>query len=145
MARYSAGVKTGAGSTTLPIISIYGIAGVGGKVREIGVFNTTNTAFDIKLVTLTSAGTQGAGQTETKHDPDSGAAQCTVFTTHTAGTPVGADLGYRASLGAAVGAGVIWTFGDTGLRFSPGTANGIGVVVENGTGQAAQAYIVWDE
>ena len=145
MARYSAGVKTGAGSTTLPVISIYSAAAVSPKLREIGAFNTTNTAVDIKLVRLTTAGTQGTGQTEAKYDDTSAAASATVFTTHTVAPTLGDDLGYRASLGAAIGAGVIWTFGDSGLRMPVGTGNGIGVIVENGTGQALQAYIVWDE
>ena len=145
MARYSTGVKTGAGSTTLPIISLYSAAAVGAKIREIGVTNTTSTAVDIKLVRLSSQGTPGAGLTEDKHDPDSAAASCTAFTTHTVGPTVASDLGYRGSVGAAVGAGVVWTFGDSGLRIAVGTANGIGVIVENGTGQVCQAYIVWDE
>jgi hypothetical protein len=145
MARYSSGVKTTAGSTTLPLISIYAAAAVAGKIREVGCFNTTATAVDIKLVRLTTAGTQGAGQVEAKYDPDSAAASCTVFTTHSGAPTLGDDLGYRASLGAAVGSGVIWTFGDSGLRFPVGTGNGVGVIVENGTGQALQAYIVWDE
>lgn len=145
MARYSAGVKTGAGSTTLPIISLYSSASVGGKIREIGLFNTTSTAVDLKLVRLTTTGTQGSGLTEGKYDPESATASCTAFTTHSGNPTLGDDLGYRASLGAAVGAGVIWTFGDNGLRISAGTSNGIGVIVENGTGQACQAYIIWDE
>ncbi len=145
MARYSAGVKTGAGSTTLPLASLYCAAAVGAKIREIGIFNTTNTALDVKLVRLTTAGTQGTGLTEAKYDPDSAAASCTAFTTHTVAPTLGDDLGYRAALGAAVGAGVIWTFGDSGLRVPVGTANGIGVIVENGTGQACQLTIVWDE
>lgn len=145
MARYSSGVLTGAGSTTLPIISIYNTAVVSAKVREIGVFNTTATAVAIALKLLTSTGTQGAGQTETKHDHESAPPSCTVFTTHTAGTPIGSDAGYRAVLGAAIGSGIIWTFGDRGLSVASTTADGIGVAVENGTGQACQAYIVWDE
>jgi len=146
MPRYSAGVKTGAGSTTLPLISLYSSASVGPKIREIGAFNTTTTAVDIKLTRITTTGTQGAGLTEAKHDPDSPAASCTAFTTHTStGPTLGDDLGYRASLGAAIGSGIIWTFGDNGLRIPVGTANGLGVIIENGTGQALQAYIVWDE
>jgi hypothetical protein len=145
MARYSAGVKTSAGSTTLPIISIYAIAGVAPKVREIGVFNTTTSAVDLKLVRLTNATGVGAGLTEAKHDPDSAAASCTAFTTHGSNPTLGDDLGYRATLADAIGAGVIWTFGDSGIRVPLGTANGVGVIVENGTGQACQAYIVWDE
>lgn len=145
MARYSAGAKTTAGSTTLPIISLYSAAAVGAKIREIGIFNTTSTAVDIKLVRLTSTGTQGAGLTEAKYDPDSAAASSAGFNTHAANPGLGDDLGYRASLGAAVGAGVIWSLGDQGIRIPVGTSNGVGVIVENGSGQACQAYIVWDE
>jgi hypothetical protein len=146
VARYSAGVKTGAGSTTLPIMSLYAVAAQAGSIYEIGAFNTTAVAVDLKLVRLNSAGTQGAGLVEAKHNPDSAAALCTAFTTHSStGPTLGDDLGFRASLGAAIGAGVIWTFGSTGLRIPVGTANGIGIIVENGTGQACQCYFVWEE
>jgi hypothetical protein len=146
MPRYSAGVKTSAGSTTLPIASIYSAASVAPKLREVGVFNTTNTEVDVKLTRITTQGTPGTGQTEAKHDPDSAAASSTVFTTHSStGPTLGDDLGYRATLGAAAGAGVIWTFGESGIRVPTGTANGVGVIVENGTGQACQVYFVWDE
>lgn len=144
MARYSAGVKTSAGSTTLPLAALAAGASVGAKVREIGVFNTTNTALDVKLVKLSGLGTPGASQTETSHDPDSATASASFNTTYT-GAPTAADLGYRASLGAAIGAGVIWTFGDQGIRVQAGTANAVGVIVENGTGQACQVYATWDE
>lgn len=145
MARYSAGVKTGAGSTTLPIISLYSAAAVGAKIREIGLTNTASVQVDLKLVRLTSQGTPGAGLTEGKHDPDSGPASCTALATHSIAPTLGDDLGYRTSLGAAIGAAFVFTFGDSGLRIPVGTSNGIGVIVENGTGQAIQAYIVWDE
>lgn len=145
MARYTAGALTTAGSTTLPVISLYSSASVGAKIREIGVTNTTSSAVAVKLVRLTSAGTQGGGLTEGKHDQDSATAACTAFNTHSGAPTLGDDLGYRASLGAAVGAGAVWVFGDTGLRIPTGTANGIGVIVENGTGQPLQAYICWDE
>lgn len=145
MARYSAGVLTTAGSTTLPIVSLYSAAAVSPKVREVGVFNTATTAVALKLVRLTTAGTQGTGLTEGKHDPDSAAASCTAFTTHSGAPTLGDDLGYRTVLGAAAGSGVIWTFGDTGLIVPVGTGNGVGVIVENGTGQACQAYVTWDE
>lgn len=145
MPRYNAGCRTTAGSTLLPVISLYSAAAVGPKIREIGVSNTSSTAVELKLVRLTSQGTPGAGLTEGKHDPDSPGASCTAFATHSANPGLGDDLGYRASLGAAVGAGWIWTFGDQGLRVTVGTANGVGVVVETGSGQPLQAYIVWDE
>lgn len=150
MARYSAGDRTGAGSTTLPIISIYSGAAATGTVREIGVFNTTATAVELFLTRLTTTGTQGANLTEARHNPKKQTASCTVVGTHTVAPTLGDDLGYRVALGAAIGSGVIWTFGDDGLLVTEADAveantNGIGVLVENGTGQVCQAYIVWDE
>jgi hypothetical protein len=144
MARFSAGTRTAAGSTTLPIISLYSTATVNFSVVEIGVFNTTATSVALKLCKLTTTGTQGAGLTETGHEAASAAASCTAFTTHTGG-PTVVDLGYNVTLGAAAGAGVIWTFGDKGLIAPIGTGNGVGIIVAVGTGQVCDSYIVWDE
>ena len=146
MARYSVGgLTTTAGSTTLPCMSLYAIATASFKLRECGIYNTTATACAYKLATLTTAATQGSALTEAKQDDNSIASSCQAFNAHTAGTPVGADLGYRAQLGAAVGSAMVWTFGDVGIRVPLTTANGVGIVVENGTGQILQAYLVWDE
>lgn len=145
MNRYKAGVKTGAGSTTLPLISIYATAAVVPKLREVGLTNTTATPLDVKLVRLGSTGTQGAGLTEDADDITSPAASCTAFGTHSGAPTLGNDMGYRASIGGAVGAGVIWTFGGDGIRTPLGTAFGIGVIIENGSGQPLQAYVVWEE
>jgi hypothetical protein len=146
MPRYSAGARSaGAGSTTLPVGSLYASASVAPKIREIGIFNTTATAVAVKLVRLSSAGTQGAALTKAKHDPDAAAAAADARDTHTANPTLGDDLGYRTVLGAAVGAGLIWTFGDSGLRIPTGTGNGIGIIVATGTGQVVDFYIVWDE
>lgn len=146
MPKYSAGVLTTAGSTTLPIISLYGGTTCRPRIKEIGVFNTTTTAVALKLVRLTTAGTQGTGLVEAPLTPEDTAAIATAFTTHSStGPTLGNDLGYRTVLGAAAGSGVIWTFPEPGLII-PATANaGVGVIVENGTGQACQAYLVWEE
>ena len=145
MARYSAGALTSAGSTVLPLISLYAAAGSGGALRGVGLTNTTSTEVKLKLVRLTTTGTQGAGLTEGKANPNSPAAACTAFNTHSANPTLGDDLGYRWNLGAAVGAGIIESFGDTGLVISAGAANGIGVIAESGTSQPLEAYLVWDE
>lgn len=147
MARYSAGVRTGAGSTTLPIISLYNVATASGILREIGVFNTTTTAVALMLARFSTTGTQGAALVESRHRRNSPPALCTAFTTHTvAPTILETDLGYRTVLGAAIGAGVIWTFGSEGLEVGDlGTGNGLGIIVATGTGQVCDAYIVWDE
>jgi hypothetical protein len=144
MARYSAGVTTGAGSATLPIISLYSVAATSPVIREIGLTNTSATSVSLRLVTLTTAGTQGTGLVETKHRFDAPTALCTAFTTHTVAPTIGADAGYRATLGAAVGSGVIWTFGAEGLSCDVGTANGIGVIPVTGA-QPIDAYLTFDE
>lgn len=146
MARYSAGVRTSTGSTSLPLASIYAGANAGGSLRSVGISNTTSSAVELKLVRLTTTGTQGSGQTEARQNPNSPAtSNCAVFTTHAANPTLGDDLGYRWALGAAVGAGVLETFGADGLVIPVGTSNGIGVIVETGSGQACQIYFVWDE
>lgn len=145
MARYSiAGRSTIAGTSLRGMFSLYAPASVALKVREVGVFNTTSTALAIALVRFTGTGTQGAGLTETKWDPGSAAASGTGFAGHTADATVG-DTIRQASLGAGVGNGVIWTFGDTGLVIAAGTANGIGIIIPTGTGQICDYYLDWDE
>lgn len=144
--RYTAGaLSAGAGSTTLPIGSLYAASAVGGYLREVGVFNTTDVSLAIKLVRLTTAGTQGSGLTEDPDDPDAIAASCTAVNTHTGAPTLGNDMGYRAQIGGSKGAGVVWVMGGIGKRIKPGTGNGIGIIVENGTGQVCQFYFVWDE
>jgi hypothetical protein len=147
MAQFSAGVLTTAGSTTNPIISLYGSTTVLARIREIGVFNTTAVAVALKLVRLTTTGTQGANLVEAPLAPqDPNTPSATAWGTHTStGPTLGNDLGYRTVLGAAVGSGCIWTFGGAGLCVTAAANAGIGVIVENGTGQACQAYIAWDE
>ena len=150
MPRFSSGDLTGAGTSLRPMLSIYSAAGSTGTLREVGCSNTTSTAVAIFLTRLTTTGTQGAGLTEAAHNPKKQPALCTVFTTHTADATLGDDLGYRTVLGAAVGSGVIWTFGEDGIQIGLPDAvelvtNGIGIILENGTGQACQAYFVWDE
>lgn len=146
MSRFNAGGLTSAGSTTLPLISVYGATTVTPRIREIGVFNTSTTAVAIKLVRLTTLGTAGSALTRAALNAvDPSTAVTTAFNTHTVAPTLGADLGYRAVIGAAAGAGIIWTFDDWDLTIASVANAGIGVIVENGTGQACQAYFKWTE
>ncbi|KKL65646.1 hypothetical protein LCGC14_2152910 [marine sediment metagenome] len=140
---HSAGVQATAGTAARPMMSLFAGASNGGKLIEVGCFNTTATALAIFLTRLTAQGTPGAGLTESNHDPASPSLM-TAFTTHTADATLGDDLGYRAVLGAAVGSAVIWTM-SKGITIPVGTANGIGIILENGTGQVCQVYFVWEE
>ena len=113
MARYSvAGRSTVVGTAVRAVASLYAIASHTGKVREIGVFNTTSTAVAVAVCRFTNSTGVGAGLTEVLYDELGNAPSCTGFAGHTADGTVGANIRY-ASLGAAVGSGVIWTFGDT--------------------------------
>ncbi len=125
--------------------SVYGIASKGGRLREVGVFNTTTTACAVGLARASAAGTQGAALTEIALDSAvDGVIQLTAFNTHTADATVGGTI-RQASLGAAIGAGVIWTFGDAGLIIPQGTANGIVIICPTGTGQHLDFYLEWSE
>jgi len=144
--RYSAGARaTGAGSTTLPTQSLYAVAAISPKLRLVGVFNTTTTACVYELVTLTTAGTQGAGLTEGSWAPDQNTPQCTVFQAHSGVAPtIGQRLGILFPLGAAVGSGLVLPFDD--LRVDKGTANGYGLIAAGGgTGQLCDIFWIWDE
>lgn len=145
MARYSASCLTSAGSTTLPIMSLYGSTSVRPRLRELAVFNTTATAVQLKLVRVTTTGTQGTALTEMPDVPEDPASIAQAFNTHSvAPTITSGDL-YRVQLPAAIGGGVVLTFPDYGITV-PATANaGLAVVVSTGTGQVCECTFRWDE
>lgn len=143
MARFSAsGRATIAGTSALPLVSIYATAGVRPRIVEVGIFNTTSTALVVSLNRLSTTGTPGTGLTEVAEDSPDHTALATAFAGHTVGPTVGGEIA-RASLGAAIGSGVIWTFG--GIEIAAATTNGLGVIVPTGTGQVCDYRITWDE
>lgn len=144
MSRYTVSAVTAAGSTTLPIVSLYGTTGVRAKVAEVHLFNTTTTAVFLKIVRVTTTGTQGTALTEMPLVQEEPASIAQAFNTHSVAPTITAGDLWRGSLGAAVGSGVILTFPMP--LVIPATANnGIAVVVSTGTGQAVDATIIWDE
>jgi hypothetical protein len=145
MARFSAGGLTTAGSTTLPVVALVGSAGVQARVREIGVFNTTAVAVALKLCRVTTAGTPGSTLTSQNGNADPTSSIALLKNTYTSTAPTTVDLGYRCVLGAAVGSGFVWTFEDFDLTTLVAANSGIGILVENGTGQALQTYWKWLE
>lgn len=145
MARYTVSAVTTAGSTTLPIISLYGGTTVRPRLRELHLFNTTTTAVFLKLVRVTTTGTQGTALTEMPQIPEDPAAIATAFNTHSGGPTITTGDLWRGSLGAAIGSGVILTFPEGGIVIPATASNGLAVVVSTGTGQAVDATLVWDE
>src|SRR5215212_2491847 len=146
MGDFIAGALTSAGSTTLPISSLYGGGAAASSCRifEVEIWNTsTTTAVALRLVRLTKTGTRGKELTtgkltykklETEKD--------IAYETHPV-APTITELGKRCFLIA--GASVIWGWDDWGFTI-PATANaGVGLVVENGTGQACMVDWSWRE
>jgi hypothetical protein len=149
MPRYSVGYRTTSAATSLlPMASIYATAAMRPVVVECGIFNTTTTALNVALCHLTSAGTSSAVAGVYEFD-DLAVAVATPRNSHSSTGPTITGLALRtADLGAAIGAGVIWTFGSgpgTGLAIPAAVANGIGMYTPNGTGQICDVYWVWDE
>lgn len=148
MARFTRGWRTsGAGSTTLPIASLYATAAVRPRVVEIGVFNTTTTAVNVGLSRLTTAGTSSA-LTPSYEDDNSQAAVATPRDTHSSTGPTISANWIRSVRLPTEGAGVIWTFGGgktPGLIIPNTTADGIGVIITSGTGQICDVWFTWDE
>jgi hypothetical protein len=143
MARFSvAGRSTVVGTTVRAQASLFATTGVRPRIVEIGVFNTTSTALAVAVVRFTNATGVGAGLTEVAEDDTPQVAIATAFAGHTADGAVGSPI-RQATLGAAVGSGVIWTFEN--LTIPHTTADGIGIIVPTGTGQITDYWLTWDE
>lgn len=146
MATFVAGGLTTAGSTTLPVVALTGSASVRARIVEIGLFNTTTTAVALKLCRLSTAGTPGATLTAAATDPANPETSAALLkNTYSSTAPTTSDLGFRCVLGAAIGSGFVWTFPDYELTTTVAANAGVGVLVENGTGQALQTYWKWNE
>jgi hypothetical protein len=146
VARFSAAWRTaGAGSATLPMASLYAQATGALWVVEIGVTNTTVTAYECSLKRFTATGTQGAAQTVLyEEDEVNVTVKGDPRDTHTVTPTISAGELRRAAIGASIGSGIIWTFGGRGLKIPSGVANGIGLMPMTGTGQISDVYFSWD-
>lgn len=144
MARGHAGARATAVSTAARGPSLYAIASRPFWVVEVGVFNTTDTEFTAALQRASATGTQGAAVQARSEDPDITPA-ITPFNTHTADATITTGEFARATLGAAKGAGVIWTFGKNGVKIGAGTTAGAVITCPTGTGQLFDWYFIWDE
>lgn len=146
MSRQAAAWRTGgAGSATLPMASLYGLGTGPLWLVEVGVFNSTVTAFEVSLKRVTSTGTQGTAQTVTYEESDVNfTAKGDPRDTHSVAPTLVAGEIRRASIGASVGSGVIFTFGGRGLYLPSATTNGFVLIPITGTGQISDVYWSWD-
>jgi hypothetical protein len=148
MARMAAAFRTtGAGSATLPMASLLGANAGGLWLVEVGVTNTTVTAFEVSLKRFSAgAGTPGTAQTVLYEENDVGfTARGDPRDTHTVTvTTLAAGEVRRASIGASIGSGVIWTFGGRGLFIPAAATGGVALMPMTGTGQISDVYWSWD-
>jgi hypothetical protein len=138
-----AGRSSAAPTATLPGVSLYATAGVRPKVFEIGIFNTTATAFVAAIYRLSTAGTLGAGLTEVSMDDPDQTILASGFDAHSVAPTLNGKV-RQAPVGAAIGAAVIFTF-KNGIHIPVGTANGVGILCPTGTGQVFDYHIEWEE
>jgi hypothetical protein len=124
--------------------SLWAPAGKDIWLVETQIVNTTATAVMVALRRFTAQGTPGSAITANKEDVDY-TVLSVVNDVHSA-TPtfVTGNVEYLP-LPAAAGGGVNPTYGGRGLRIKLGTANGIGWVLGEGTGQICTVKFVWDE
>jgi hypothetical protein len=145
MARFASAYRTsGAGSATLPMASLYAQANTPLWVVEVGITNTTAVLLEVTLQRLSSTGTQGTAQTVIYEENDTITVKGDPRQTHSVLPTLVAGEVRRASIGASVGSGVIFTFGGRGLYIPPGTANGVGLLPISTTGQICDVYWSWD-
>jgi hypothetical protein len=114
-------------------------------IREVGVYNTTTTAVCVGLAACTATGTQAGALTEYQtDDPSAPVPSETAFTSQSTASTVAAQV-RQASLGAAIGSGMVWTFGEKEWEVPEGTANGIIINCPTGTAQHLDFYIKWQK
>jgi hypothetical protein len=148
VARFSSAWRTaGAGSTTLPIGGLMSVTGCRPRLVEVGVFNSTATACAVALRRVTAAGTSGSAQTVVYESDTAQTALATPKDTWTVAPTFAAGNLRVASLGAAIGSGVIWTFAGPagGLVIPNTTGDGVVISVLTGTGQICDVSFTWDE
>jgi hypothetical protein len=114
-------------------------------VREVKVFNTTSTAVCVGVAVCTATGTQVGGLTEYQIDDASAPAPSeTAFTSMSSAATVAAQI-EQATLGAAAGSGIIFTWGEKELEIPEGTGNGIIINCPTGTAQHLDFSLKWQK
>jgi hypothetical protein len=150
---YSAGRGTNAPTATLPAFSIISATTRAGAIRELELWNTTTNAAFVGMRKFSTAGTAGStidgGSYGTIEDGTTITPALTVKDSYTSTAPtLVAGAIKRGAVGAAIGSGIMWTFGDIGIivpRTSSAGAAHCGVICPSGTGQILEFAYGWDE
>jgi hypothetical protein len=109
------------------------------------VFNTAAVEVALAVRRITVLGTAGAGEVEVYNTDPSQTALATLLNTWSVAPTFVTGNVRVATLGAAKGSGVIWTFGGEGLIIPNTTGDGIVIAPLTGTGQICDVYFEWEE
>jgi hypothetical protein len=140
-----AGRATVAGTAARAMASVFATASKGGRLRELGLYNTTTNALAAGLIRFTNATNVGAALTEAQWDSAlDPVPTLTGYAGHTGDGGTGGVL-RQGTIGAAAGAGIVWCFGGSGITIPVGAANGVGPHCPTGTGQICDYYMDWEE
>lgn len=144
MAIYHTGFTTAAPATNVAFLDIRTAATPRVRVLEIGIFNTAATTCIVSLERQTTLGTTST--TVVPQPGDTGDATSTVLlgTAWSAAPASTAVPLRRITLSAAIGAGVIWTFGKNDLVIPASSS----LILMNRAGTTAgimTGYVVTDE
>lgn len=145
MAQFVASGLTTAVPTAARGPNIYSTATIHPKLLEVGVWNTTTTAMYVGLARASATGTKGATFTPVAVDDHDQVAAVTATNTHSADATLGTVLLRYGRLGAADGAGIIWTFPEPGVILDNATTAGAVISCPSGTGQQIAWYFHWRE
>ena len=145
MARYSLGFSTPAAAAGAAFAVLRTAASERAFVREIGLFLNAATASSIGLIRASSTGTPSTSVLGQAMDAADAAATVNVDTAWSGAPTIGSNYLRKITLPAAIGNGVIWTFGERNGLCLPVSA---GLVIWNYGGSAASVlngYIEWEE
>lgn len=144
MARYSLGITTPAAAAGAAYANLISAAGERLYVREIGLFLNAATASSIGLIRPATVGTATSPVAGQAVDAADAAATGTVGTAWSAAGTIGSNYLRKITLPAAIGNGIIWTFGERDLVVPVSSC----LFLWNfgaAAGSVLNGYIVWDE
>jgi hypothetical protein len=114
------------------------------RLREIGLFVSAATATSVGLIRASTLGTRTSPVTGLQGDPAEPAATGTTAVAWSVAGTVGSTYLRKMAIPAAIGNGLIWTFGPNDLIIP---VSG-GVFLWNfgaGAGSICNGYFVWEE
>lgn len=143
--RYSAAGTQTTAKTSARGPTIVAGSGTPCRIFEVGVESTTAVSSQVALRFLTTAGTAGTALDEVMWFVGASTATASVTQAPTTDHTLVAGNVRIAHLPAAIGGGIIWTFGPMGLVLPEGTGNGLCLTLPGGSDAIINFYWDWEE